>query len=931
MEISRVEINHMDKPLGFNLDNHLHITGYLNEAYSEKIYRKLIIKAHNKIVYQTEWEMAQNLIFDFPFTMQARTHYQVELLIKTGDQKLIKHSTWFETGYLGQKMKGHWIGFSDKNVHSIVLSKTFTTYNVEKARLYITGLGLYEAYLDGKKVGNEFLTPGFTDYNYYTQLNTYDVSTELFDGEHKLEIMLADGWYKGKIGLKEHGGVSDNYGDRLMSLADLRIIDQSGAEHIISTDESWQVLNSPITHSGIYYGEDINLNKKSQILGTAINEKSINQHLLDRLSLPIKKHEHFNIKKTIHTNNGDTVLDFGQNFAGWIEFKDLLKKGDKGSIEFGEIMQNGEFYRNNLRSARAEFTYISDGLGKTIHPHFTYFGFRYARLKGFPKDIEESNFTGIALYSDMSKTGTIETSNKDVNRLFENVKWGQKSNFIDIPTDCPQRDERLGWTGDAAIFAKTASYNMNTFEFFRKFSFDIAVEQSKNNGFVPLYVPAPDQKDGGKAVWGDASTIIPWNTYQRTGDKAVLQQNIGAMMSWVDWIHERAIKNNNEYLWLGDDQLGDWLALDTEDIMKLKGKTPDDLIASAYYYHSSKIVSQATETLKMKHEAQYYGQLAKLVKEAFIKHFFTVDGLPLANTQTGLAICLQFNLYPEGSRDILINNLVNEIEKDDNHLATGFVGTPLLLPALSENNQNDLALRIFLNNDFPSWLYEVKLGATTIWERWNSVKPNGEIAENGMNSLNHYSAGSVMGWAYEYLLGIKQTHNDAVFKPIINAKISEIKGQCALPTGILKVAWKLVNANKVEITLSIPFGSKTKVSLPRADKIWINNKIADNNIILSAGNYEISYVPTKPITNTSDVHTPLKEFIGDKILCANLKELVPFWDFLEISGNMERFKKYSLYQLSQEMRGIGFKPFNQKQINQINDLFQKSLLEGNQK
>ena len=921
MEISEIEINHMNEPLGFNLDDHLHIVGYLSESYSRELDRKLIIKKDDQVVYQTEWERANDLIYDFPFNMEARTRYQVELELKVSDKEVIHKSTWFETAYLGEKMIGQWIGAKDKNQHSIILEKKFTTESIQKARLYITGLGLYEVYLDDKKIGNEYLTPGFTDYNYYVQLNTYDITKQINDGQHKLQIMLADGWYKGKIGLKEHGGVPNNYGDTLMALADLHLIDSQGQEKIVATDQSWSVKTSPVTHSGIYYGEDLDYHRRLENLGSAIIVKTINRHLFDRLSLPIKSHEKIAVQKVIHTSRGDTVLDFGQNMAGWIEFEDPLEKGDKISIEFGEIMQDGEFYRDNLRSARAQFTYVSDGQSKIIRPHFTYFGFRYVKLNDFPKEINPRYFKASALYSDMEETGYLRTNNKLVNRLFENVKWGQKSNFLDIPTDCPQRDERLGWTGDAAIFAKTASYNMNTFEFFRKFSFDIAVEQSKNDGFVPLYVPAPDQKDGGKAVWSDVATIVPWVTYQRTGDKSVLQQNIGAMMSWVDWIHDRAVAHENEYLWLGDDQLGDWLALDTEDIMKLKGKTPDDLIASAYYYYSATIVSKAAKVLNMKHEMQYYAQLAKLIKKAFIQHFFTADGLPIADTQTGIALCLQLGLYPNAGYDILVKNLVTEIEKRNNHLATGFVGTPLLLPALSKSGQSASALRLFLNVDFPSWLYEVKHGATTIWERWNSVDDNGKIAQNGMNSLNHYSAGSVMEWAYEYLLGIKQQQNDVIFNPLVNAKLSAVQGQIALPTGIIKAAWNLVNSRLVEIKLSIPFGSKVTLTLPKAEQISVNKQPMSNGVILKAGDYEISYELTEPIVDANDIHTPIKEYISNQSLCQALKKMVPFWEFLEAPGNMEHFKKYSLYQLSREMRGIGFQPFDQAQIGQINQLF----------
>lgn len=921
MEITTIEVNHMTNPVGFNLNNHLHIVAFIDKS-TDELFKKIEITADGQTVYETDWEIAKNLIFDFPLKLKARKKYIVNVSIKNKNE-IINKTTWFETGMMNEPFLGHWIGTTHTDLHSVIFNKEFEVKNIESAKLYITGLGLYEVYIDDKKIGKEFLTPGFTDYNYNLQVQTYDVTDYLNSGKHTLSIILGDGWYRGKLGLKVHGGQINNYGDKLLALADLRLNDGE-KETVISTDDTWKVLTSPITHSGIYYGEDLDDNHEAINLGKTVITSSITKHLNDRLSLPITEHERLKPKKIIRTPHGSIVLDFGQNMAGWLEFKNMIPKGEKVSVEFGEIMQDGEFYRDNLRSARAQFTYISDGKDKWVRPHFTYFGFRYVKLNDFPKDININDFEAVALYSDMKEEGYIKTDLPEVNRLFENVKWGQKSNFLDIPTDCPQRDERLGWTGDAAVFAKTASYNMDTYEFFKKFSYDIAVEQSQQNGRVPLYVPRVDTDDGGKAVWSDAATIIPWIAYERSQDSEILRQNIGAMMSWVDWIHDRAVENGNEYLWLGDDQLGDWLALDTEDIMKLKGKTSDDLIASAYYYYSSLLVSKSAQVLKMKHEMQYYGQLAKLIKAAFIKHFFTPDGLSIADTQTGIAICLNFGLYPENAKQDLIDKLVEKIEKNQNHLDTGFVGTPLLLPVLTQNGQENLAMRLFLNKDFPSWLFEVEHGATTIWERWNSVNEKGQIANNGMNSLNHYSAGAVMAWAYEYLLGLKQEGNDVRFNPIISVKFKEMSGQIKLPTGLVKASWKIVDKYTVDFEVEVPFGSKMQLDFSNAKAIEVDGKTQGNE--LSAGKHHIVLTTNQPIVESFDIHSPLAEFNKDKNLCEKISKLIPFWGFLEIPGNMDHFEQYSLYQLSKEMKGIGFKPFNNEDIEEINALFKKAAL-----
>lgn len=913
LKISKIQINHMTEPAGFQLASPLWISAELTGAAAKTVSRRLVIKATGESIYDTGIEEGSSLIFQADVDLQPRSRYEVEIFAKSGEEET-SASSFFETGYMSEDLLGKWIGDPQKDRHGVIFRRRFTSQNVQKARLYITALGLYEVWLDGQKLGSEFLAPGFTDYNYYLQRAVYDASPLLAkDGEHDLEIMVADGWYRGKLGLKQHGGIANNYGDQLMAVCDLRMLDENGQEEVITTDESWDLVQSPVPHSGIYYGEDFDPTLPKQKLGQAALVKPVSRYIVDRLSLPITKHEVFPAK-LINTPSGDCVLDFGQNLAGWVEFKNCLPRGEKVEMQFGEILQNGEFYRDNLRSARASFTYVSDGEATWVRPHFSYFGFRYAKLTGFGQ-VDPKDFKAVALYSDMAESGWLKSSRADVNRLFENIKWGQKSNFIDVPTDCPQRDERLGWTGDAAVFAKTAAYNMDCYEFFKKFSYDMAIEQSQRAGKLPLYVPSVGEEDGGKAVWSDASVIIPWQAYSRSLDPAILKQNIGAMMSWVDWVHDRALAAGNDYLWLGDDQLGDWLALDAEDIMHLKGKTDDDLIASAFYYHSASLVAQSAQVLNMKHEQQYYRQLAKLIKQAFLEEFFTKSGRPLADTQTGLAICLSFGLYPDQEKDRLVRRLVDIIEKNHNHLSTGFVGTPLLLPALSRNGEHALAVRLFLNNDFPSWLYEVEHGATTIWERWDSVDDQGKIAQNGMNSLNHYSSGAVMQWAYEDLLGLKQAGNLVTWQPRISPEFTEFAGQIALPAGSLTAGWEIISPSEVKLTLIVPFGSQVKLDRPEMQKTF------------GPGSYEFTIKPDQPLVKAFDVHTPLKDYCQIASLAAQLQERVPFWGFLTAPGNLDHFQDFSLYQLSQEMRGIGFKPLDKDEIKQIKQLFQNYSLQ----
>ncbi|MBL3530920.1 family 78 glycoside hydrolase catalytic domain [Companilactobacillus zhachilii] len=923
MEITQVKINHMNNPIGFELNDLLINCIVQADQYPDDLQKKLTITNNGKVIFETDWRPAENLDFKPIFKMRRKTRYDVKVELKS-KQQVISQTTFFETGLMNGFKKSKWIGTDDASVNGLDLIKQINLpKEITQGRLYVSGLGVYEVYIDDVKVGDEYLAPGFTNYNYYVQIATHDITKYLLTpGVHTIRISLGDGWYRGKIGIKEHGGKANQYGNALMANAEVDYVDNAGVEHVIETDDSWQAQTSSITHSGIYYGEDFDETVTPRNLSIKVFEQPT-KHLKDRLSLPIKEHEEFKVQEKIITPSDGIVLDFGQNLAGWVTFKNTLPKGTKVELEYGEILQNGELYRGNLRSARATFTYVSDGHSHIVRPHFTYFGFRYVKLIGFPNNIDIDDFQARALYSDMESIGNIETDNKLINQLFSNVQWGQKSNFMDVPTDCPQRDERLGWTGDAAVFAKTASYNMDTYQFNRKFAYDVAVEQSINDGEVPLYVPAVDGDDGGKAVWSDVSTILPWTSYIRTKDRSILRQNFGAMMSWVDWVHDYAKKTRNEFLWLDADQLGDWLALDTEDIMHLKGKTPDELIASAYYYQSAQIVANSAAVLNAKREHDYYQLLADKIKDAFIGEFFTASGRLITDTQTALSLCLQLKLYPQGDAEGLTNKLVERIEKDRNHLTTGFVGTPSLLPALSENNQNELAVQMFLNEDYPSWLYQVKLGATTIWERWDSVKPNGKINDNGMNSLNHYSTGAVMQWAYEYLLGIQQDSDQLTIKPEISPKFRSMQGHTQLVTGQVKVAWEIKNqaGTAVHLSLDLPYNQSAIVELPRTKEWAANGVDHQNGDELSAGHYEIDYQPSIPFVNNFGVHTALIKFNENQIITKKLEQLVPFWGFLNLPGNMEHFQDYSILQLSQEMKGIGFSPLTSEQISQINQMF----------
>lgn len=888
MKITNILINQMNEPLGFKLDD-FQVTFALKdmEPGEAKVYKKIKIyeDVSKKYIYLSDYELYDTNQFNIKTTLKPRTKYVVEIDVKTSAQKT-KGVTFFETGKLNEKYVGKWIANSDKSISNTIFKKTFKRKNqkIKLARLYATGLGLYEVYLNNKKVGNEYLAPGFTDYKDWIQIQTYDV-TSLMKNDLNFELLFSvgDGWYKGHLGFD--GGKVDIFGDQQMIIAELHIIYVDGTEETIKTDSSWLTAKGKISKAEIYYGEDLDSRQiiKSWKLVTVLNKST--DLLTDRLSLPITIHEHLSVKKVIRTPKNETVLDFGQNYAGWPSFLNTTTKGTKITLTMGEILQDGNFYNDNLRKARAKFIYISDGKQKWVRPHFTYFGFRYVKVEGI-KHIKAENFKSLVLYSNLNQTGKIRTNNLQVNRLFKNILWGQKSNFFDVPTDCPQRDERLGWTGDAEIFAKTACFNMNSYEFFKKYAYDMKLAQQHNNGVLPIVVPNSALNVSGMAIWSDAATIIPWLVYEFYGNKDILQQNYSQMKAWVNWIGMNTTTPN---MWIGQRQLGDWLALDNHG--KPNGKTDPDYLASIYYLISAQIVANSAQILGKLCDFKYYQNLSENIKSELYSKYVTLQGKIAINTQTALSLALKFNLVLDKQRKGVVNDLVKLIDSDGNHLSTGFVGTPYILPALSDNGEHRKAIDLFLEDTFPSWLYEVKMGATTMWERWNSVLPDGRMNPKGMNSLNHYSFGAVMAWFYQYVVGIKEFDSgfrNIIFSPLFDYRLKKVNAYFLTSYGKLKINYK-IETNKqhlIKVNLKIPFGLSVKVILPRSKGrlITVNDEKLKNIFVLRGGKYEISYIPTNSYIRTYNLSTKVAVILENK-------ELVQQIDILD-QNILKKVKNY---------------------------------------
>lgn len=762
----------------------------------------------------------------------------------------------FEGGHPAEKWHGKWITAPFVPELTPFFQKTFVLDGQEtadmRARMYVCGLGLYEVYLNGEKVGDEYLTPYYTDYRYWIQYQTYDVGNMLKSGENRIDVFLGQGWYMSQFGYTNKALLRNYYGSEMKLLLDLYMEGSDGQKRVIGTDTDWLALKSPIAASGIYEGEvydarmEKNITRPSERSKLKAIEATAPDAALEPMTgVGVRRKEGLKVKEIITTRTGETVLDFGQEITGWVAFKPEAPSGSKILLQYSEVMQNGVFYRDNLRMAKAEYLYFSDGEKKLARPHFTFYGFRYVKVTGMKVDASNvDDFEAWALYSDIQETGYIETSNEKLNRLIENTKWSQKDNFLDIPTDCPQRDERLGWTGDAEIFSGAASFHMQTPAFFRKYMKDMALEQREKNGAVPYVVPdiltIARLKNGepefdmtenlwgeaGSCVWGDAATIIPWNMYLFYGNKRLLAEQYDNMKQWVDFIIYMDENHcGGGRLWNCGFHFGDWLSLDGAD---RTGGTDPHLVASVYYMYSAQLTAKAAKVLGKEEDASYYEQIASEVRSAVRKHYLTAPGRFSVETQTAYVLGIYFGIFEQEEMSIAAEQLKRLLEERNDHLCTGFVGTAHLCPALSRVGLTDKAYTLLLNEDYPSWLYEVNLGATTIWERWNSLLPDGSISSTGMNSLNHYAYGVIVEWIYRYVCGLNPMEeapgfSKVRFAPQVDKRLSYAKATYDSMYGTYEAGWR-IEESRVIYHLTVPFGCEAEFC-PQAG-VQLGNKMS---------------------------------------------------------------------------------------------------------
>lgn len=768
-----------------------------------------------------------------------RYYWRVRISDKHNQQSLWSDTAFFETAMFDiTEWKAKFISpeGSDegKSSKGKQLRKEFNLNGeVEFARVYSSGLGIYELYLNGKRVGEDLLTPGWTSYDNRLQYQTYDVTAMLNNGGNALGAAVGPGWYKGYLaGQSRRHNV---YGSRTAVILQLLIRYKDGHEELVITDESWKACDSPVLYSELYHGEtyDAMAWQEGWNLPNFNDSKWYASEVIDRDmktlvvqdGLPVRRQEILEPAALFITPKGERVIDFAQNMAGWVKFSVKGKAGDKVVLKHAEILDaEGNFYTENLRSAKSRIEYIlKGGEVETFEPHFTFQGFRYVMIEEFPGEPKISDFKAVVIHSDMEPTGSFSCSNELVNKLQHNILWGLKGNFIDLPTDCPQRDERLGWTGDAQVFIRTASYLMNVDSFFKKWLRDLKAEQLEDGG-VPWVIPdarldLPEKllkKEHSSTGWGDAAVICPWTIYQCYGDKKILADQYESMKGWIEFIKANA---EDGVLWNTGFHFGDWLALDAKEGSYF-GATPNDLTATAFYAYSTELVAKSAEALGKKDEAEKYNKLHKDIVAAFQREFFTPSGRLAARTQTAHILSLMFKLVAEEHRQRTIDTLVQLLNENNGHLTTGFLGTPYFCHALSQNGKVEEAYNLLLKEDYPSWLYQVTKGATTIWEHWDGIKPDGTMWSADMNSFNHYAYGAIGDFLYRTVAGIDTDPNKPGYKRIIikpqpGGGMTHAEAELKSVYGRIAVKWSLENNNMV-IDITIPHNTTAHVILPKA-------------------------------------------------------------------------------------------------------------------
>ena len=776
-----------------------------------------------------------------PMVSRTRYYWRVRVWDSSGRASSWSPAAYCETGLLqSQDWTAQWIGPAPSASDSLpspspLLRRAFRVGGpVRSARLYVASHGLYEVHLNGRRVGDQLFTPGWTSYRHRLQYQTYDVTSLLRRGENAVGAMLGDGWYRGYLGFF---GQRSLYGRRLALRLQLEIRYQDGRTERIVSDADWKTTAGPVLASDIYRGETYDARRELPGWTTTPYDDHAwapvglldpsPATLVPPVSPPVRRVRELRPMAIRQAPSGETVFDLGQNFTGWARLAVRGSAGTTITLRYAEVLdRDGNLYTGNLRGASQTDRYILNGKGEEVYePHFTFHGFRYVAVAGLPDHSDSATITGIAVSSDLVQTGLLVTSDSLLNRLQQNIVWGQRSNFLDVPTDCPQRDERLGWTGDAQVFARTAAFNMDVSGFFAKWLADLAADQD-SSGSVPWVIPNPLGGDStrfaGTAGWADAAVIIPWTMYLAYGDRRLLERQYASMRAWVEYARRRA---GADLIWKPGWQFGDWLALHSDDPSYPGATTGTDLIATAFFAHSADLLARTATVLGRNADATGYGALFRAVRAAFTREFVSSTGRVGENTQTAYALALAFDLLPDSLVLPAADRLAQDVRARDEHLTTGFLGTPYLLHVLSGTGHAGVAFALLTQRPYPSWLYPITRGATTMWERWDGIRPDSSFENPEMNSFNHYAFGAVGDWMYQNIGGISLDpaapgYRRSRIAPRPGAGLTSASASLETLYGPLTSAWRL-EQDRFVLDLTVPANTAAEVTLwdTRIDRV----------------------------------------------------------------------------------------------------------------
>lgn len=811
LSIKEIRIEYRDKPVGMG-EKKPRFSWKLPSEWGDVFQSAYRLRVRGgEVNYDTgKVKSRKSHLIEYKGTPLApETHYDVFLDVWDNRGNKAHGQTYFETGLLDGFVKETQF-IAPATSESLSCSEIFTEITIEKpvvrARAYATALGMYELYVNRQKADDLCFAPYWTDYRHTLEYQTYDIAPLLWEGKNEVCLRLAKGWYRSEL-----NGKRDNYGTESAGLAELHVDFAGGERFVLSTNETWRSRRCFIADSEIYHGEtqDFTADLSAEYPVKEIQyDKS---RVVAQMSEPCRVTQRIKPVCLIKTPKGEQVLDFGQNLVGVVEFRIQGERGQKVMLRHAEVLdKEGNFYTENLRTARAEDVYILDGTEQTLHSRFTWHGFRYVQIIGAEANVED--FTALVIHSDLTPAGMFTCSDERVNRLAENIRWSQRGNFVDVPTDCPQRDERLGWTGDANVFAPTAAFNYDVALFFRKWLNDLRAGQA-DDGSIPATVPSLNGSIAA-AMWSDSAAMIPWEMYLAYGDTRFLADSFDSICRYADKLQSMCGEGG---LIRSGHQFGDWLAPDREECGYTKsGATDMYFIANVFYLRVLEIARDAADILSFTEKRKEFAARRRALLSRIRREYFTVTGRMVCETQTACVLALHFDVAPARFRSKIAHTLRENVERHRGKLATGFIGTPYLCFALADNGMYDLAEKVLMDDTCPGWLYEVKMGATTVWERWNGISMDGELYDPEMNSFNHYAYGSIGSFLFRRVAGIERLapgYARIRINPHLTAGIEEASAEFECPYGTIRAGY-CVRGGVVAITAELPPNTAGEVVLP---------------------------------------------------------------------------------------------------------------------